>query len=67
MFITLGGHRQAGPHVGRAGRHRPSPDCSDRGAGLGRLHVRCAAASADVQFGRILDAESQPSTQPARR
>ena len=50
MFITLGGIDKAG-HMWGAQRDDGVYDCA---TGAGQTHVRCAAAIADQQLGRIL-------------
>ena len=51
MFISLGGIDKAG-HMWGAQNDTGVYDCS---TGAGQTHVRCAAAIADAQLGRILD------------
>lgn len=52
MFVTLGGIDKAG-HMWGAQADVPPANCS---TGPAQTHVSCAAAIADREFGRILDA-----------
>ncbi|MGH2680565.1 MAG: alkaline phosphatase family protein [Actinomycetota bacterium] len=52
LFVTLGGIDKAG-HMWGAQADVPPADCS---TGEAQTHVACAAAIADEEFGRILDA-----------